>query len=73
MIRTDADTRVLDEDAVDLTPRVVAELDRELTPAREPAPEAREPQMDEQRLLRKQACARDVAARTACADADGGS
>lgn len=73
VIRTDADTRVLDDDAVDLTPQVVAELDRELTPAREPAPPAEEPQLDEQRLLRMQTCARDVSARAACADADSGS
>lgn len=73
VIRTDADTRVLDDDAVDLTPQVVAELDRELVQTREAVPEPQEPQMDEQRLLRMQTCARDVSARAACADADSGS
>ena len=73
VIRTDADTRVLDDDAVDLTPQVVAALDRELTQTREPAPEPQEPQMDEQRLLRMQTCARDVSVGAACADADAGS
>ena len=73
VIRTDAGTRVLDDDAVDLTPQVVAALDRELTQTREPAPEPQEPQMDEQRLLRMQTCARDVSVGAACADADAGS
>ena len=73
VIRTDADTRVLDDDAVDLTPQVVAELDRELVQTREAVPEPQEPQMDEQRLLRMQTCARDVSVGAACADADAGS
>jgi hypothetical protein len=72
VIRTDADTRVLDDDAVDLTPQVIAALDRELTPAREPEPAPQEPQPDEHRLLRMQTCARDVSERS-CADADAGS
>lgn len=73
VIRTDADTRVLDEDAVDLTPQVVAELDRELMPVREPAPAPEEPQPDERHPMRVQACAAEVSAGVPCVDADAGS
>lgn len=73
IIRTDADTRVLDEDAVDLTPQVVAELDRELTPASEPAPVPRDPQPLDPHLMRVQTCDADVSADVPCVNADAGS
>lgn len=72
VIRTDRDTRVLDEDAIDLTPHVVAELDRAAAATRNaavPAPAPQEPQPDERHRTRMQACAGDAAANAACADA----
>lgn len=71
VVRTDADTRVVDDDAVDLTPHVVAELDREAAAASAPAPP--EPQPVDPDLLRVQTCAADASAAVRCRDADAGS
>lgn len=58
VIRADRATRVLDEDAVDLTPLVVARVDRDagvLRETREPE-EPRRPQPSERRRTRTQSC-----------------
>ena len=78
VIRTDRATRVLDRDAIDLTPRVIAELDRaagttQETRAPAPAPAPREPGLAERLRTRGQACDGPAAASAACASADAGS
>jgi hypothetical protein len=75
VIRTDRVTRVLDADAIDLTPRVIAELDREVGATQEtrepaPAPAPQEPQPAERRRTRMQSCSDDS---VACASGDAGS
>lgn len=73
VIRTDRATRVLDDDAIDLTPRVIAELDREAgstRETRESAPAPQEPQPGERRRTRMQSCSDDP---VACASVDAGS
>lgn len=73
VIRTDRATRVLDDDAVDLTPRVIAELEREAgatQETREPAPAPEEPRPSERRRTRTQSCAGDA---VDCVPRDAGS
>lgn len=72
VIRTDRATRVLDRDAIDLTPRVIEALDRTAgtQETREPVPVPQEPRPSERRRTRTQSCGADA---VACTPVDAGS